>query len=393
MPRRCKYTPNVVKVYSPNATWSRVKAAVGGRLDRRSTWVTATAGRARIPTTRCTRPRTASGSTRRPGPATTTTSTTASPRRDARPRAGRRRHPQPPVLRLGQLRAGQRRADRHGRSPARRQLRGRLPEGRRRGGHRRRPRGAPRPTSGRCSRPTSRIEHLWRTQPNADRQLRVLRVEPGRPARRSTRTPITPTSGFYRSLAIGERRASRPTTSSWAASRRTDGDPASLPSRATPRSGPTGAALFSGVDDGRRAGRQTLAAGTRLRVVEQAVSTTADGTTSRSSQVAGRRRPDDHGFVARRRPRSPGTAPPPAVRSLTVGTAVLAQRRRAVRHGDPARALHRVGRLEADGQRRRVARSCSTASGTGSTLQRHLERHWSAARRSRTAVRRHRHRR
>ena len=29
-----KYTPNVVKVYSPNATWSKVKAAAVGRVDR-----------------------------------------------------------------------------------------------------------------------------------------------------------------------------------------------------------------------------------------------------------------------------------------------------------------------------------------------------------------------
>ena len=40
-----KYTSNVVKVYSPNATWARVKAAVSGARSS-STWATATAGRA-----------------------------------------------------------------------------------------------------------------------------------------------------------------------------------------------------------------------------------------------------------------------------------------------------------------------------------------------------------
>ena len=57
----------------------------------------------------------------------------------ARARAGRDRAPPPPVLRLGQLRAGWCGAERLGRPPARRQLRHGLPEGRRRGGHRRRP--------------------------------------------------------------------------------------------------------------------------------------------------------------------------------------------------------------------------------------------------------------
>ena len=66
--------------------------------------------------------------------------------------------------------------------------------------------------------------------------------------------------------------------------------------------------------------RATLPAGTRLRVVEQAVSTAADGTTVPLVAVEGVDDPKITGFVA---PADlvPRDATPPAVRSLTVGTA------------------------------------------------------------------------
>ena len=56
-----KYTSKVTKVYSPNATWSKVKAATARARTSSSTSATATAGRARTRTTRPTRRRTASG--------------------------------------------------------------------------------------------------------------------------------------------------------------------------------------------------------------------------------------------------------------------------------------------------------------------------------------------
>ena len=67
-----KYTSNVVKVFSPHATWSKVKAAVNGAsivvyLGHGNGWPT------RTRTTRTTRRRTASGST------TTSTATASSP--------------------------------------------------------------------------------------------------------------------------------------------------------------------------------------------------------------------------------------------------------------------------------------------------------------------------
>ena len=66
-----KYTPNVVRVYSPNATWTRVTGGRQRRVDRR---VPRTRQRLAEPVhlrSRCSRPRTASGSTR-------TSTTTAS---------------------------------------------------------------------------------------------------------------------------------------------------------------------------------------------------------------------------------------------------------------------------------------------------------------------------
>ena len=66
-----------------------------------STSATATAGRARIRTTRSTRPRTASGSTPTSGDGDYNNKYYGEPYvATARPRAGRDRHPQPPVLRV-----------------------------------------------------------------------------------------------------------------------------------------------------------------------------------------------------------------------------------------------------------------------------------------------------
>ena len=137
-----KYTSNVVKVYSPNATWAKVKAAVEGAsiviyMGHGNGWpspytydpkyttkdgfgLNATAGRRRQQQQVLRR----------------------AVRRDARPRAERDRPAPPPVLRVGQLRA---RATRQpsvttARKRAR-QLRRRVPQGGRAGRHRRRARG------------------------------------------------------------------------------------------------------------------------------------------------------------------------------------------------------------------------------------------------------------
>ena len=70
-----RFTPNVTRVFSPDATWPVVREALRARIWS-STWVTATAGRA-IARVSTHRRRTASGSTLWPAVATTRTSTSA----------------------------------------------------------------------------------------------------------------------------------------------------------------------------------------------------------------------------------------------------------------------------------------------------------------------------
>ena len=182
-----KYTPNVVKVYSPNATWAKVKAAVVGAsvviyLGHGNGWPSPYTydaevhdqGRLRAQR-HGRRGRLQQQVLRR------------AVDRHARPRAGRPGDPQSPVLRLGQLRAGQPRAERHGRPPAGRQLRRRLPEGRRRSGHRRRSRGLRALPPGAVHDPPVDRGPVA-DDPGRQRQHRQLRLEPGRPARWSSRT-------------------------------------------------------------------------------------------------------------------------------------------------------------------------------------------------------------
>ena len=104
-----KYTSNVVKVYSPNATWAKVKAAAVGRVDRHLH-----GPRQRLAEPVHLRPEVhdqgrlraqRDGRRRRLQQQVLRRAV----RRDARPRAERGRPPPPPLLRVGQLRAGQRR--------------------------------------------------------------------------------------------------------------------------------------------------------------------------------------------------------------------------------------------------------------------------------------------
>ena len=132
-PRRSSTRPNVVKVYSPNATWSKVKAAVDRRDRSSSTWATATAGRARTRTTRKYTTKDGFGLNATAGNGDYNNKYYGEPYvDDARPRPERDRPAPPPVLRVGQLASRatpSRRVDR--RQAARRQLRRRLPQGRR----------------------------------------------------------------------------------------------------------------------------------------------------------------------------------------------------------------------------------------------------------------------
>ena len=82
-------------------------------------------------------------------------------------------HPEPPVLRVGQLRVGFREPDEVDRHQARRQLRRRVPAGGREGRLRRGDRAASRRTSGRCSRrPDDELD--LHDPPERQRRARLL---------------------------------------------------------------------------------------------------------------------------------------------------------------------------------------------------------------------------
>ena len=133
-----KYTSNVVRVYSPYATWANVKAAVAGAsiviyMGHGNGWPSPYTYDPLFKT------KDGFGLNAKANQGDYNNQYYGEPYdRDARPRA-RRDHPPPsPLLCVGQLRAGQPRADAQRRPPACRQLRGRVLQGRCLGGHRRR---------------------------------------------------------------------------------------------------------------------------------------------------------------------------------------------------------------------------------------------------------------
>ena len=228
-----KYTPNVVKVYSPNATWAKVKAAAAGAsvviyLGHGNGWPS--------PYTYdpCSRPRTASGSTPRPVPATTTPSTTASPTvatLDLAPGAlvilnhlcyasgnSEPGNAEPSITVARQradnyaaafLKAGAGAVIAEGHAGSERYLRTLF-------------------TTHRS------IEDLWRTALVGNGHI-VSFASIRTPGAMVYQDPITPTSGFYRSLAVGTIGLTTDEVLS-AGYGDTGVDPASLSSRATPRS-------------------------------------------------------------------------------------------------------------------------------------------------------------
>ena len=131
-PRRSSTRSNVVKVYSPNATWSKVKARGRRRIGRHLL-----RPRQRLAQPVHVRPEVHDQGRLRPQRDRRRRRQQQqvlrrAVRLDARPRAERGRPAPPPLLRVGQLGAGQRAPTRQRRPPARRQLRRRLPQGRRR---------------------------------------------------------------------------------------------------------------------------------------------------------------------------------------------------------------------------------------------------------------------
>ena len=228
---------------------------------------------------------------------------------------------------------------------------------------------------------------LWRTQRNAIGNF-VSYPSVRTPGATMYQDPVTPTYGFWRSVAIGEAGVTTDDVISGGL-KATDADPATLQFPGNAAVLGTGAALFTGTDT---AGEPTttLAAGTRLRVTEQAVSTTADGTTVPLVAVQGVDDPKITGFVLASA-LAPKDATPPAIRSLNVGTAFSPNGDGVLGHRDPPWTVHRIGRVEADRQECRL-RGRSHGIGSGSTF----DVTWtgsSPARRPRRQVRRQGHRR
>ncbi len=136
------------------------------------------------------------------------------------------------------------------------------------------------------------IEDMWRTMPN--NHDNVVSYPSARTAGATVyQDPNSPTSGFYRSLTIGTIGVTTDEVVS-AGYGDTGVDPASLVVPGNAAVATDGAALFSGLDT-LSAPTATLPAGTRLRVVEQPTQTSAVGDTL--VQVQGVDDPTINGYM------------------------------------------------------------------------------------------------
>ena len=136
------------------------------------------------------------------------------------------------------------------------------------------------------------IEDMWRT--TADNGNVVSFASSRTPGATVFQDPMTPTSGFYRALTVGTPGVTTDEVVT-AGYGDTGVDPATLtvPGNASVATG--GASLFSGLDTS-VAAATTLPAGTRLRVVDQAGQATAGG--APMVQVVGIDDPSISGYVA-----------------------------------------------------------------------------------------------
>ena len=167
------------------------------------------------------------------------------------------------------------------------------------------------------------IEDLWRTVPVGNGNI-VSFASSRTPGAMVFQDPITPTSGFYRSLTVGTIGLTTDDVVS-AGYADTGVDPTSLVVPGNASVSTDGASLFTSLDTS-TASVETLPAGTRLRLVDEPGQATATGATL--VQVVGIDDPSITGYMAVTRP--PPTrqraARRPRPRS---GSPVLAQRRRA----------------------------------------------------------------
>ena len=320
-PRRIKYTPNVVKVYSPNATWAKVKAAVVGAsvviyMGHGNGWpspytydpkyttkdgfgLNATAGAGDYNNKYYGEPYVstldlapgaivllhhlcyASGNSE-PGNAEPTSRSPASGSTTT-PRASSR--PAPPRS-----------------SPTATAARS--------------------ATSGRCSRPTSRSRTCGGQRAERQRPRRAF-PSARTPGATVYQDPNTPTLGLLPladdPYARGHDRRGRvgAATATPASTRPASSSPG------TPRSRPMARASTANLDT-TAPPQATLPAGTRLRVVDAAVPTTAGGGAARRGR--GSRRPGDRRVHRWPRMSCRATAPPPIVRVVDVGVGALLTR-------------------------------------------------------------------
>ena len=194
-----KYTTNVVKVYSPNATWSKVKAATKGAsiviyFGHGNGWPSPYTYDPKYTT------KDGFGLNATAGAGDYNNKYYGEPyvsTLDLAPNAVVIL--QPPVLRVRQLRARPRRADRHRRPPARRQLRRRLPQGRRRRRSSPTAMAAPSRYIRALFTTHATIEEVWRSAPNFHDHVKSFASSRTPGATAFTDTDST-TSGFYRSL-------------------------------------------------------------------------------------------------------------------------------------------------------------------------------------------------
>src|SRR3954451_19670564 len=114
------------------------------------------------------------------------------------------------------------------------------------------------------------VLRMWRTQRNAIGNFTTY-PSVRTPGATMYQDPVTPTYGFWRSVAIGEAGITTDSVISGGL-KPTDGDPATLQVPGNAAVGTAGAALFRGLETAGEAAA-TLPAGTRLRLVEEAVAT------------------------------------------------------------------------------------------------------------------------
>ena len=282
-PRRRSTPRTSSKVYSPYATWSAVKAALQGAnivvyLGHGNGFPNPYRSVALAVQRRWLRAQ----RRRRPGRLQHQVLRRVLRRQRGQARPQRGRHPQPPVLRLRQSRAGQSRGDAVGGPSADRQLRRRVHQGR--GGRRRR--------GGQIRRRVVDQDAVHDPpddgagvplEPGRERPCRDVPVDSD-PRRHCVLRSDTTSGGYYRSM-VGRPDLNTADVTGAPASD-TGSDPSDFVVPGSASVGTGGATIFGGAD--LTAESTTLAAGTKLRVLASAATTMLAGSSGSGRWTAPR---------------------------------------------------------------------------------------------------------